>query len=207
MTPSSLGIVTWSTSAILLERKSSSFKRFKYVPTTTLGKNYFSSIVPTITYCSLVWGTSSPSLMTELEHIHARASKTFHRLSWDISVQEALESTRWEPLSNQYRKKLITLMYKVNSNTTPAKITNLFSITHPRYYLRNRYNLDIARNSLRYRGPLVWEPNSNIFQRVHSLKNFKNRLKQSHHKIFINNLSFLKEACMISHKNQDFKYF
>ena len=80
----------------------------------TLEKNYFSSIVPTITYCSLVLGTSSPSLMTELEHIHANAAKTIHRLSWDIFDQEPLESTRWEPPSNRYKKKLITLMDKVN---------------------------------------------------------------------------------------------
>ena len=65
--------------------------------------------------CSLVWGTSSPSLMYELEHIHARAAKIIHRLLRDISDQDALETTGWEPLSNQYKKKLLTLMYKVNS--------------------------------------------------------------------------------------------
>ena len=82
--------------------------------------------------------------------------KTIHRLSKDVSEEEALESTRWEPLSNQYKKKLITLMCKVNSNNTPAKITNIFSIAYQCYYLRNsnhfvlpRYKLDIDRNSLR----------------------------------------------------------
>ena len=99
-------------------KKVEQLKRFQYLPTSTLEKNYFSTIGPTITYCSLVLGTSSPSLMTELEHIHARVAKTIHRLSWDVSDQEALESTRWEPLSNQYKKKVITLMDKVNSNTT-----------------------------------------------------------------------------------------
>ena len=59
-------------------------KRFKYLPTSTLEKIYFSSIFPTTTYCSLVWSTSSPSLTNELQHIHARAVKTIHRLSWDM---------------------------------------------------------------------------------------------------------------------------
>ena len=66
--------------------------------TRTLETIYFSSIVPTITYCSLVWGTSTPSLMYELGHIHA--AKTIHRLPRDISDQDALETTGWEPLSN-----------------------------------------------------------------------------------------------------------
>ena len=86
-------------------KKVRQLKRFKYLPTSTLEKIYVSSIVPTITYCSLVWGTSIPSLMNELDHIHARTAKIIHRLPWDISDQEALES-RWEratikPISNE----------------------------------------------------------------------------------------------------------
>ena len=96
------------------------------------------------------------------EHIHARVAKTIYRLPRNISDQDALEITRWEPLSNQYKKKLFILMYKVNGNITPDKIANLFSVANPHYNLRNsnhfvlpRYNLDIGRNSLRYRGPLA----------------------------------------------------
>ena len=118
-------------------KKVGQLKRFKYLSTRTLETIYFSSIVPTITYCSLVWGTSSPSLMYELEHIHARAAKTIHRLPRDISDQDALETTGWEPLTNQYKKKLLTLMYKVNSNITPDKITNLFRLANSYYNLRN----------------------------------------------------------------------
>ena len=61
-------------------KKVRQLKRFKYLPTSTLETIYFSSIVPTIIYCSLVWGTSTPSLMNKLEHIHARGAKTIHRL-------------------------------------------------------------------------------------------------------------------------------
>ena len=68
-------------------------------------------------------------------------------------------------------------------------------------------NLNIGRNSLRYRGPRVWELTPTSLKQSPSLKNLKNLLKQRHHKNFINNCSFLKEACMVSHKNQDFEYF
>ena len=148
------------------------------------------------------------------EHIHARVPKPIYRLPRDISDQDALESTGWEPLSNQYKKKLLILIYKVNGNITPDKIANLFSIASPHYNLRNsnhfvvpRYNLDIGRNSLRYRGPLAWQLNPASLKHSHSLKNFKNLLKERRHKNFINNLNFLKETCMVSNKNQDFKYF
>ena len=55
-------------------------------------------------------------------------------------------------------------MYKVNSNITPDKMTNLSSIANRHNNLRNsnrfvlsRYNVDIGRNSLRCIGPLAWE--------------------------------------------------
>ena len=195
-------------------KKVKQFKRFKYLPTSTLETIYFSSIVPTITYCSLVWGTSAPSLMKELEHIHARAAKFIHNLPWYISDLDSLETTGWEPLSTQYKKKLLTLMYKVNYRIISDKITNLFSIANPHYNLRNsnhfalpRFNLDTGRNSIRYRGPIAWAKTPTCLKHATSLKNFKKLLKQRRHKLFIKNISFGKEACMVSHKDQDFIYF
>ena len=66
--------------------------------------------------------------MNKPGHIDARAAKIIHRLPLEILDQDTLETSEWEPLSNQYKKKLLILMYKVNSNITPDKITNLFSI-------------------------------------------------------------------------------
>ena len=114
----------------------------------------------------------------------------------------------------EMQKKLLTLMYKVNSNITPDKITNLFSIANPHFYLRNsnhlvlpRFNLDIGRNSLRYSGPLAWELTPTSLKQSPSRKNFKNLLKQSCHRNFIKNISFPKEVCMVSYRNQDYSYF
>ena len=126
---------------------------------------------------------------------------------------DALETTGWEPLSTQYKKKLLTLMYKVNCRITSDKITNLFSIANPHYNLRNsnhfalpRFNLDTGRNSIRYRGPIAWATTPTCLKHATSLKNFKKLLKQRRHKLFIKNISFGKEACMVSHKDQDFTY-
>jgi len=75
------------------------------------------------------------------------------------------------------------------------------------HFVLPRFNLDIGRNSLRYRGPIAWELTPTAIKQSTSLKNFKNLLKQHRHKLFIKNISFLKEACMVSHKNQDYIYF
>ena len=55
--------------------------RLKYLTKDTLQSIYFTSIIPTVTYYNSVWGTSSPTLLHEVEHIHARAAMIIYRLS------------------------------------------------------------------------------------------------------------------------------
>ena len=80
--------------------------------------------------------------MTELEYIHAGEAKTIHRLSWDISDQEALESLHGNHYrTNQYKKELITLMYKVNSNTITNKVCINVRIQFKIYKFKIKGNL------------------------------------------------------------------
>ena len=178
-------------------------KRFKYLPKSKLETIYFSSIVPSISYCSLVWGTSTPPLMNDLEHIHARAAKP----STDCHGTYQIKMPK-KVLDGSHYQTNIKRSFKVNRDITPDKIANLFSIANQHYNLRNsnpfvlpRYNLDIGRR------PLAWQLTPTSLKHSHSLKNFKNLLKERRHKNFINGLNFLKETCMVSQKNQDFKYF
>ena len=43
--------------------------------------------------------------MNKPGHIDARAAKIIHRLPLEILDQDTLETSGWEPLSNQYKKK------------------------------------------------------------------------------------------------------
>ena len=195
-------------------KKVKQIRRFKYLPTSTLETIYFTSIVPTATYCNLVWGTSSSSLMNELEHAHARAAKIIHRLPWKTPDQDVLTATGWEPLRNFYTKNVLKLMYKVQYNLTSDKIIGLFSpkTSSRAYNLRNtssfispRFNLDIGRTTLRYRGPLAWNLLPSSLKQAPSLNSFKQALKRTANTV--NNIQFEKGACLIANKKADFIYY
>ena len=195
-------------------KKVKQIRRFKYLPTSTLETIYFTSIVPTVTYCNLVWGTSSSSLMNELEHAHARAAKIIHRLPWKTPDQDVLTATGWEPLRNFYTKNVLKLMYKVQYNLTSDKIIGLFSpkTSSRAYNLRNtssfispRFNLDIGRTTLRYRGPLAWNLLPSSLKQAPSLNSFKQALKRTANTV--NNIQFEKGACLIANKKADFIYY
>ena len=107
-------------------QKVNQLKRLKYLTKDTLQSIYFTSIIPTVTYCNLVWGTCSPTLLQEVEHIHARAAKIIYRLS-DVSNQEAITIAGWESINSMYKRKLLTFMYQVYKSELPDNIIRLFS--------------------------------------------------------------------------------
>ena len=118
-----------------------------------------------------------------MEHIHSRAAKIIYRLS-DVSNQEAITIAGWELINSMYKGK--TFMYQVYKSELPDNIIRLFSSSNCCYDLRNsikfevpRFNLEVGRNSLRYRGALFWNSIPDNLKRAPSLNIFKKLLKKN----------------------------
>ena len=111
--------------------------RLKYLTKDTLQSIYFTSIIPTVTYCNSVWGTNSPTLLHEVEHINARAAKIIYRLS-DVRNQEALTIAGWESINSMYKRKLLTFVYQVFKSELSDNIIRLFGSSNCCYDPRIR---------------------------------------------------------------------
>ena len=68
-----------------------------------------------------------------------------------------------------------------------------------------RPNSEVGRNTLRYRGPVIWNFVNKIAKVPESLASFKNTIRKSH--VELNAFSFNKEAAVITKKCKDFIYF
>ena len=55
--------------------KVKAMKRMKYQPVKTLQETYFKTIIPSLTYCILIWGNCSTALFSSLESTHSRAAR------------------------------------------------------------------------------------------------------------------------------------
>ena len=64
---------------------------------------------------------------------------------------------------------------------------------------------DLGRNSLWYRGPVIWNFLNKIINAPDSVNSFKNSLKKI--KADLEAFSFNKEASVIAMKSKDFIYF
>ena len=65
--------------------------------------------------------------------------------------------------------------------------------------------MEVGRTSLRYRGPLSWNFIVNIVKQAQSLNIFKSLLKKN--RALLDDISFHKEACIVSHKDPVYIYY
>ena len=57
----------------LFNKKLAVLKRIKFLPHSILESIYFNSIIPSVVYNIVVWGSVSSALMEDIERIHIRA--------------------------------------------------------------------------------------------------------------------------------------
>ena len=68
-----------------------------------------------------------------------------------------------------------------------------------------RFKTELGRNSLKYRGPLLWNAIPDRLKKIENSNSFKKSLKSALK--IINNVSFNKGTVTITHKLEDFSYY
>ena len=105
-------------------------------------------------------------------------------------------------------------MYQVFNNSLPDQLTSLLGTRYNdnHYKLRRsndfsliRYNSLLGRNSVRYRGPIIWNLIPRNIRNAASLQLFKATLKRASKSI--DQIQFEKEACLLNSKDPNFVYF
>lgn len=189
-------------------------KKFNVLPSSVLEEIYFKGIVPSITYCIANWGSCSPSTFNELEHLHLKAAKLIHKLPSETPDSDVLDLVKWKSLSDLYKRRLASIMYQVHHKTLPDQLTALFETrtSDSNYNFRRintfshaRYHSNFGRNSVRYRGPIVWNLIPKPIKDASSQQLFKQKLRQASR--ILDHIQFEKEACVITSKQPDFLYF
>ena len=195
--------LTW-TRHITSVRKSFSSKfyllrRISFLPIATQEEIYFKTIVPSVVYGILVWGSCSHSGLQPLEDLHARAARIIHRLPKEIPVEERIIKTRWKPLSYPHKRRLRIFIFEVYNNLTDERLIKLFNKCRNKQseYKQNfdliRPKKELTRTSIRYRGPIVWNNLPKSLKALQGNKEtFKRQLKK--HTKHLSNITFSKET-------------
>ena len=141
-------------------------------------------MIPSATYCILIWGNCSTALLSHLESIHSRAVRIIFNLDPSLSDAECFLKTHWPSISYFYKKSVLIFMHKVYFDSLSFLPVELVSKKVSSRSLRAvnqmvipRPRSDLGRNSLWYRGPVIWNFLNKIINVPDSVNSFKNSLK------------------------------
>ena len=208
--------LTWSVHIDSVKKhftqKVGALKRMRILPKKVLEEIYFKTIIPSVTYGISVWGNCSPSALNSLHHIHARAARIVNNLNSTMADETCLIKSDWLPISYFYKKSVLLFMHKVYYETTSQSICELFSkrVTSRSSRVPNQFNIirfksETGRNTLQYRGPVIWNFVNRLVEVPDNSYSFKQILRK--HVKIIDNFSFDKGATVVANKKDDFIYF
>ena len=165
-------------------------------------------------YCIAIWGSCSPSTFNIFEHLHLKAAKLIHKLPSETPDTDVLDLVKWKPLVYIYKRRLASIMYYVYHDSLPDQLLSLFetrninasyNLRRTNHFSHVRCNSNNGRNSVRYRGPVVWNLIAKTIKDASSYQLFKQKLRQASK--ILDQIQFEKEACMVTSKQSDSLYF
>ena len=135
-------------------QKVGALKRTKKLPVKVLKEIYFKSIVPAVTYSTVVWGNCSYSIMDSLNLVQARAARVIHQ-------DKSLEKLNWLPISYIYKTRLLLMMQDILNDKVlypplNLKLGNRPSRTGGLQSEIPRVKYKVGKESAQYRGPVIW---------------------------------------------------
>ena len=179
----------------------------KYVSQDKLKLIMRTFIESQFSYCPLTWMFHSRILNNKINNLHKRALRLVYKND-KLNFQELLDLDNSTTIHQKNLRRLAIEMYKVKNKLAPGPMQNLFDENTNSHNLRNEtpWNTPKVRTvtygteTVRYRGPKIWDSLPNSIKEAKSLNDFKEKIKLWKHidctcrlcKTYIANLGFLE---------------
>ena len=114
----------------------------------------------------------------------------------DLNDSDSLKQANWMPLSHLYNRIVLTIMKEYKEGLKDERIRDLFKLMEHKHkgtmFVMIRPRKEIARECIRYRGPVLWSKLSQPIRDSNtSTDTFK---KQLNNKKVLGNITFRKGA-------------
>ena len=134
-------------------------------------------------YCPLVWMFHSRTILKKINNLHERALRVVY-CDAKSSFQELLDKDKSFSIHERNVQKLAVEMYKVKNDLAPIPVQNLFTKVIPREGARQPTDWILPRvrtenygkETVRYRGPIIWTLIPENIKESKSLVSFKDSI-------------------------------
>ena len=157
-------------------------------------------------YCPLIWMFHNRTLNNKINKLHERALRLVYQND-NATFQELLEMDGSVTIHHKNLQRLAIEMFKVKNKLSPIPIQEIFHDHINSYDLRVKRNWEISKartvrygtETVRFRGPKIWEILPTDVKDSNTLREFKTRVKHWRPidctcrlcKTYIHNLGFI----------------
>ena len=130
-------------------------------------------------------GCHSRTLNNKINRLHERALRIVYKNN-NLNFQELLEKDGSLTIHHKNSQRLAIEMYKIENHLSPLPMQQLFTEKKRKYDLRNKRSWESSFNvrtvnygteTIRYRGPKIWELVPIEIKESPSLAVFKSKIK------------------------------
>ena len=156
-----------------MARNSALFKRIKcFLPFYVRKTFYFAYIQPIFDYCSVIWGPGR--CIQKILKLQRRFIRMMVETDYSADTEPILKALRILPLTNLIDVRICGVVYRALNNLTPEYSRNMFKLLSSVSQRCTRqtsrgdlfvphFKLIVARNSVSYLGPVLYNKlSSNI---------------------------------------------
>ena len=188
-------------------------RRISFLPKAILETIYYKTVIPSVLYAIVVWGSCSDYLMKDLELIHLRAARLIHKLPRDMDDETVLINANWMPLKYFYCSRILNITHRAFYDIELDDINRLVAKNASfSYSLRKSLNISVSRprteqgrRSFKHRAAIAWNSLPDNIKQIENPFCFKRKIKSI--KTFVRDISFQKECSVNYNKDPDFNYF
>lgn len=162
------------------------FKIKRLVPSKTLVMLYNSLILPYITYCNIVWATSSKTKINSIYLLQKKAVRICTDSQYLAHSRPLFHQLKTLTLFDINSLHSLLFIYKYLNNMLPHSFQNFYTLNNAVHSYPTRSSsyihlvnpkLLIAHKSIRHHGPDLWNPLPEVIKSSTTLSSFKSKVK------------------------------
>jgi len=153
----------------------------------TLITLYYSFIYPYLTYCIEIWGSAANTHLFPLLKLQKKFVRIATNSNYLAHTENLFSQLSILPLAKLYVYNVLVFMYKIDHRLLPSIFTDMFTYNTEihRYNTRSQnqfhiplMRLTVGQNTLKYKGPKIWNNFIVIFENTSFIYSFKTNIKK-----------------------------
>ena len=149
----------------------------QFMPYKVLMSLYYSQVMPHLTYCLPIWGSTYPSLTQPLFLLQKKVIRIITNSGFDDHTNPLFFSSGILKFYDLVKLEIGCFMYKNITNNVFNRLLHDYNTRNRNNLVTPQHDLTLFQKSLKFQGPKIWNTLNDNIKNTRTLFNFKKQYK------------------------------